>query len=181
MSATPSALRGKKRRRVGGIISTPLPLGFPGRVIVAKPGDLTRRRSIKCPRGWSPRLDPAGARGVAMRGSRLQVNHSSANFSSRSPMGRYMHIAHPPGVPHPNPTPGLQGFGRDKHTARTLGAPGWGSGPQDGASETGKAPSVPGRTAPMAPRCARPVGSRHNVSLSTIVLAPLPIVGHPAT
>jgi hypothetical protein len=36
-----------------GIISTPLPLGFPGRVIVAKPGDPTRRRSTKCPRGMT--------------------------------------------------------------------------------------------------------------------------------
>jgi hypothetical protein len=39
-----------------GIISTPLPLGFPGRVIVAKPGDPTRRRSTKCPRGGGPIL-----------------------------------------------------------------------------------------------------------------------------
>lgn len=41
---------GRKRRRVEGIISTPLPLRFAGRVIGAKPGDPTSQRSTVCPR-----------------------------------------------------------------------------------------------------------------------------------
>ena len=39
---------GGKERRLRGDNSTPLPLGFPGRVIVAKPVDPTGRRSTKC-------------------------------------------------------------------------------------------------------------------------------------
>jgi hypothetical protein len=34
-----SSAQGKERRRIGGIISTPLPLGYAGRIMIAKPND----------------------------------------------------------------------------------------------------------------------------------------------
>jgi hypothetical protein len=56
VSATPRC-SGEGAAPGWGIISTPLPLGFPGRVIVAKPDDPTSRRSRKCqPRMAAPAL-----------------------------------------------------------------------------------------------------------------------------
>jgi hypothetical protein len=121
-----------------------------------------------------PRVEASGT-----RSGRQPVNHSSADFRLAP---RWAHMCILPtrqGAPTPTPPPVSGASGRTKNTAWTLGAQ-RGSGAPDDASETRQATIGLGRTAPMAPRSVRPVGSRHNVSLSTMVLALPPIVGNPA-